>query len=65
VERLGQTRKKRQNQRIKVQQYRAGEEIPEYLGRESAREKKVMARFRCGKEERENRYWMEGEERRC
>ncbi|KAJ3633074.1 hypothetical protein MTP99_010046 [Tenebrio molitor] len=41
------------------------EEIPEYLGRESAREKKMMARFRCGKEERENRYWMEGEERRC
>jgi hypothetical protein len=25
----------------------------------------MMARFRCGNEERENRYWMEGEERRC
>jgi hypothetical protein len=25
---------------------------------------KMMARFRCGDEERENRYWMEGEERR-
>jgi hypothetical protein len=24
----------------------------------------MMARFRCGNEERENRYWMEGEERR-
>jgi hypothetical protein len=40
------------------------EEIPEYLGRECARERKMMARFRCGNEERENRYWMEGEERR-
>jgi hypothetical protein len=33
--------------------------------RESARERKMMARFRCGNEERENRYWMAGEERRC
>jgi hypothetical protein len=30
-------------------------EIPEYLGRESARERKMMARFRCGNEEREKR----------
>jgi hypothetical protein len=41
------------------------EEIPEYLGRESAKERKMMARFRCGNEERENRYWTEEEERRC
>jgi hypothetical protein len=41
------------------------EEIPEYLGRKSARERKMMARFRCGNEERENRFWTEGEERRC
>ncbi|KAJ3621596.1 hypothetical protein MTP99_003712 [Tenebrio molitor] len=41
------------------------EEIPEYLGRESAKERKMMARFRCGNEERENRYWVEREERRC
>jgi hypothetical protein len=41
------------------------EEMPEYLGRESARERKMMARFRYGNEERENRCWMEGEERRC
>jgi hypothetical protein len=40
------------------------EEIPEYLGKKSARERKMMAKFRCGNEERENRYWMEGE-RRC
>jgi hypothetical protein len=40
------------------------EEIPEYLRRESAKERKLMAKFRCGNEERENRYWMEGEERR-
>jgi hypothetical protein len=39
------------------------EEIPEYLGRESAR--KMMARFRRGNEETEHRYWMEREERRC
>jgi hypothetical protein len=25
----------------------------------------MMARFRCGNEERENRYWMEEEERMC
>jgi hypothetical protein len=41
------------------------EEIPEYLGGETSRERKMMARFRCENEERENRYWMEGEERRC
>jgi hypothetical protein len=38
------------------------EQIPEDLGRESAKERKMMARFRCGNKERENRYWMEGEE---
>jgi hypothetical protein len=41
------------------------EEISDYLGRESARERKMMARFRCGNEERENGDWMEEEERRC
>jgi hypothetical protein len=41
------------------------EKIPEYLRRESARERKMMARFRCGNEERENRHRMEREERRC
>jgi hypothetical protein len=35
------------------------------LGRENVRKTKMMARFRCGNEERENRYLMEGEERRC
>jgi hypothetical protein len=35
------------------------------LGRESAKERKMMARFGCGNEERENRYWTKGEERRC
>jgi hypothetical protein len=41
--------------------------VPGYLEREreSAKERKMMARFRCGNEETENRYWMEGEERRC
>jgi hypothetical protein len=42
------------------------EEIPEYLGKESAKKKrKLMARFTCGNEERENRYWMRRVERRC
>jgi hypothetical protein len=27
------------------------------------RERKMMARFTCGNEERENRYWIEEEER--
>jgi hypothetical protein len=35
------------------------EEIPEYLVRDSAKERKMMARFRCGNEKRENRYSME------
>jgi hypothetical protein len=39
--------------------------ILEFLGRKSAKEKKMMARFRCGNEGRENSYWTEGEERRC
>jgi hypothetical protein len=33
--------------------------------RKSAKEKKMMARFRCGREYKENRYWIEGEEKRC
>jgi hypothetical protein len=41
------------------------EEIPKYLGRECARERKMMARFTREKEERKNRYWMEREKRRC
>jgi hypothetical protein len=35
-------------------------EIPEYLGKESVKGRKMMARFRCGNKERENRYWTEG-----
>jgi hypothetical protein len=35
------------------------EEIPEYLGRESAKEIKMKARFSSGNEERENRCWMD------
>ncbi|KAH0813723.1 hypothetical protein GEV33_009066 [Tenebrio molitor] len=41
------------------------EDVPVYLRRESAKERKMMARFRCGNEERENRYWTEEQERRC
>jgi hypothetical protein len=32
--------------------------------RGSAKERKMMARFKRGSEEEENRYWKEGEERR-
>jgi hypothetical protein len=41
------------------------EEILEYLRRNRAREKKMMARFKCGNEGRgeKNKYWTEGEER--
>jgi hypothetical protein len=34
-----------------------------YLGRERERDRKMMARLRCGNDERKNRYWMEGKER--
>jgi hypothetical protein len=40
-------------------------DVPVYLGRESAKEREMMARFRSEKEVREKRYWTEGEERRC
>jgi hypothetical protein len=64
------TDKQKRRERIKnsdtIESMRGvAEEIPGYLGRESARERKMMARFRCGNEERENRYWTEEEERRC
>jgi hypothetical protein len=29
------------------------------------KKRKMMARFRCGNEERKNRYWMRGVKRRC
>jgi hypothetical protein len=32
------------------------EELPKYLGRESRKERVIIARFRCGNEERENKY---------
>jgi hypothetical protein len=38
------------------------DEIPVYLERESTSERKMMVRFRYGNDERENRYWAEGEE---
>jgi hypothetical protein len=41
------------------------QENPEYLGRASGKEIKTMTRFRCGNEEKGNRYWMEEEGRRC
>jgi hypothetical protein len=37
------------------------EEISEVPGERECNKE----RFRCGNEKRENRYWMEGEERRC
>jgi hypothetical protein len=69
-ERDKDTGKQERRERIKESRYNReyekwrAEEIPAYL-RESAKERKMVARFRCGNEERENRYWMEREERRC
>ncbi|KAJ3656822.1 hypothetical protein Zmor_015867 [Zophobas morio] len=39
--------------------------IPKYLDRESAKEKKIIARFRCGNEERNNKFWVSEGERMC
>jgi hypothetical protein len=69
-ERDKDTDKQERNERIKESRFNKEyercmtEEIPEYLLRESARERKMMARLRYGNEMRENRYWTEGEERR-
>jgi hypothetical protein len=41
------------------------EELPKYLGRESRKERVIIARFRCGNEERENKYWNEDRIRVC
>ncbi|KAJ3619245.1 hypothetical protein MTP99_004944 [Tenebrio molitor] len=63
--------KQKRRERIKElkynREYERGmtKEIPEYLTRESTRERKMMARFRCRNKERENRYWTEGKKRRC
>ncbi|KAH0820494.1 hypothetical protein GEV33_002297 [Tenebrio molitor] len=35
------------------------------LGRESRKERVIIARFRCGNEERENKYWKEDRTRVC
>jgi hypothetical protein len=40
------------------------EEIPEYLGRESVKEK-LWRNLDVGTRREKNRYWMKGEERRC
>ncbi|KAH0809690.1 hypothetical protein GEV33_013099 [Tenebrio molitor] len=60
-ERDKDTDKQERKEKIKESRYNKEykrcmtEEIPEYLGRESAKERKMMARYRCGKEKRENR----------
>jgi hypothetical protein len=59
MERIRESRHNREYERCVT------EDVPVDLGRESAKERKMMARFRCGNEERENRYWMEEEERMC
>jgi hypothetical protein len=67
-ERDKDTDKQKRRERIKESRYirkyewYMTEEIPE---RVSARERKMMARFRCGNKDRENTYWKEGEKRRC
>jgi hypothetical protein len=69
-ERDRDTDKQERRERIRESRYNreyercVTEEVPVYLARESAKERKMMARFRCGNKERENRYWTE-EEKRC
>jgi hypothetical protein len=61
-ERDKDTDKQERRKRIRKSRYKSQYErcmtegIPEFLGRESARERKMMARFRCRNKERENRY---------
>jgi hypothetical protein len=61
--------KQERRERIKESRYNRKyercmtEEILEYLGGENAKEGKMIARFRCGNEERENRYLVKEEER--
>jgi hypothetical protein len=70
-ERDRDTDKQERRERIRESRYNreyercVTEDVPVYLGRESAKERKMMARFRCGNKERENKYWMEEEERMC
>jgi hypothetical protein len=58
-ERDKDTNKQERRERIKESRYNREYErcmtegIPECLGKKSARERKMMARFRCGNEERE------------
>jgi hypothetical protein len=67
-ERDRDTDKQERRERIRESRYNreyercVTEDILVYLGKESAKERKMMARFRCGNEERENRYWMEERE---
>jgi hypothetical protein len=70
-ERDRDTDKQERRERIREARYNreyercVTEDVPVYLGRESTKERKMMARFRCGNEDRENKYWMEEEERMC
>jgi hypothetical protein len=50
-ERDKDTEKQERKERIKESRCMT-EEIPKYLGRESVKERKMMARFRCGNEKR-------------
>jgi hypothetical protein len=58
-ERIRESRYNREYERCVTQ------DVPVYLRKERAKERKIMATFRCGNEKRENRYWMEEEERIC
>jgi hypothetical protein len=68
-ERNKDTDKQKRRERIKESRYNRKyercmtQEIPEQLGRESAKERKMIEIFRCGNEERENRFgWKERKE---
>ncbi|XP_071055483.1 uncharacterized protein [Onthophagus taurus] len=62
-ERRGQIRESRYNPKYEEI---ITEGLPKYLSVEGDEEgKRMVARFRCGNEERANRYWMRDDERGC
>ena len=71
-ERDRDVQKQERRTRIKESRYNSRYEkittegLPKYLENECGKyEKSVMARFRCGNEERENKYWLKETERLC
>ncbi|KAJ3652136.1 hypothetical protein Zmor_018127 [Zophobas morio] len=41
------------------------DEVPKYTERESIKEERMIVKFWCGNEEKENNFWMDETDRRC